>query len=209
MKSILFLFLLLTSLFGVGHMPLPQTNFGAASSAMLKQMMTKRPSELEPGLCVIVATAYLEGGEEAGVSKDAAKAERYLLSASRRGETLADALLSNLYLDQRRLDDYAKTMQRIVMSGNEKIAVPAGLLLSSFYAEVGQQDDSIRLLRYVAERYGDSRAQFLAGYAISTGEYGGDDASKTDGEFLIYQACTNARIDPAVQLRCTQIGFKE
>lgn len=209
MKKLVAVILALSmSLFAIEHLPVPKTDF-ASSSMMLKQMLAKPPSELQPAMCVIVGTAYLDGSKEAGVARDAGKAELYLLHASQHGEVLADALLANLYLDQRRLDDYAKAMQRVMASGQERIAVPAGMLLSAFYGELGQNDDSVRVLRYVAERYGDSRAQFLAGYAIVNGEYGGNDAGLNDGKFLIYQACTNSKIDPAVQLRCTQIGFRE
>lgn len=208
-KYLLAVAITFVSLYAVSPMPLPKTDFSQGSGMALKSLMAKPPQELEPSLCVIVGTAYLEGSKESGVPKMPEKGVAYLQHASENGVTLADAVLANYYLENRNLDNYARYMQKVVFSGDEKIAVPAGLLLSSFYGEIGQMNDSVKTLRYVADYYRDSRAQFLAGYAIATGEYSEADATKRDGEFLIYQACTNPRVDPAVSMRCTQMGIGE
>ena len=208
-KSLLISTLATTSLLAVGPMSLPKTDFVQGGGMSLKVLMSKPPQELDPNLCVLIGSAYLEGSLENGIQKSPKKGEAYLKYAGENGVALADALLANHYLLNRDLDRYARSMQRVVFSGDEKIAVPAGILLGNFYSEIGQIPDSVRVLRYVAERYGDTRAQFLAGYAILSGEYSAPDVSKRDGEFLIYQACTNPKSDPAVMAKCTQMGIKE
>lgn len=201
--------LVAASLFAVSPLPLPQTDFSQGPGVALKSLMAKPPQELDPNLCVIVGTAYLEGSAEAGIAAAPQKGLLYLNHASEEGVILADAVLANHYLQSNRLDQYARHMQKIIFSGDASIAVPAGLLLGSFYGEIGQTEDSVQTLRYIADRYSDSRAQFLAGYAIVTGEYKASDTTIRDGEFLIYMACTNEKIDPAVAVKCSQMGKGE
>jgi len=194
------------SLLAVDPMPIPKTDFSHGAGIALKSLMAKAPQELDPNLCVIVGTAYLEGSMESGVQRSTEKGLVYLKYASENNVILADAVLANYFLENRQLDQYAQSMQRVIFSGDEKIAVPAGLLLGNFYSEIGQTIDSVKTLRYVADHYGDSRAQFLAGYAIATGEY---NATKRDGEFLIYQACINPKVDPVVVEKCALMGIGE
>jgi hypothetical protein len=204
MKSVVLFFIFMSSLYAIQTFPVPQEK-GVSSLPMtpaFQLLMLKEPKELDPQVAVIVGAVYCEGSKEMKVQKNQKRCFEYLDFASKNKVALADLIKANQFA---KIDDhvgYQDSMEKVMMSGDEQLSIPAGLQLAGYYANEDKLAMSVRVLRYVADVYSDSRAQFMIAYSILNGDYTPVDLSRSDGQFYLYQACTNTNIDPVVEQKC-------
>lgn len=185
-------------------MPMPKSGISGAGGDKMafKIMLSKKPQELDPNVCVVVGSIYANGDQELGVKKNIDKGMAYMQRASDQNISMGMLLLANAYAEKDNYTGFYEQMTRLYKADDQKLSVPAGLTLAGIYASQDMYEQSFSALLYVAQKYGDSRAQFLAGYSIVSGTYAPSYMNKRDGEFLIYQACTNEERDPSLADKC-------
>lgn len=172
------------------------------NSIALKALISKAPAELNPEMAVTVGGMYQFGMEELSLKKNLKKAKLYYKSGADRNVTIGNLLLANMALEEKDIDTYASQMEIIIKADDEKLSIPAGLQLSSFWTAMDNYEKSTRVLQYLAEVYNEPRAQFLLGWAIVTKEYVPDGLTEKDGQFYLYQACNNPSKTEEIQKQC-------
>jgi len=210
MRYLFTLFMMVVCLYAqIPTMQLPSPTAGQKNGMMaFKVLVTKPPHELDPEMAVIVGTIFSHGDSELKVNKNIDKALRYYQFAGENNVSMGYLLSANIYAKKEDLKNYVENMEKVVSANDDKISVPAGLQLASVWKDIDQIEKSVEVLRYVADRYQDSRAQFLVGYSLVSGELKSNELSVRDGEFYIYQACHNPHIDSAVKHQCNSMQIK-
>lgn len=202
MKSFLLLLWAIPALFAIQAMPLPNNIASIPVTQAFQALLTKEPSHLDPEVAVIVGTIYCQGSKEMKVLKNQKRCFEYLDFASEKKVVLADLVKANQYALNEDHKNYQAAMEKVMKSGDIRLSVPAGLQLAGYFASKDMTGKSVETLRYVADVYGDSRAQFMVAYSILNGDHIPNDLTKKDGRFYLYQACTNINIDPMVKQKC-------
>ena len=192
----------------IPSMNLPSPTGGQNGMMAFKVLVTKPPHELDPEMSVIVGTIFSHGDKELGVNKNIEKALQYYQYAGESNVSIGYLLSANIYAEKDDFKRYVQSMEKVISANDAKLSVPAGLQLASVWKDMDHIDKSVEVLRYVADRYQDSRAQFLVGYSLVTGEFRSKELSTRDGEFYIYQACNNPLRDEAVKRQCSNLNLR-
>jgi hypothetical protein len=117
-------------------------------------------------------------------------------------------LLGNLCLEQGDQKCFVDQMELVIKAKDSKMSVPAAFQLTLYWNNLNRIDRSFEVMNYVADVYDDDRAQFMVGYSIVSGEYIPKGWSNKDGEFYLYQACTNTHQHTEVKEKCVNIMKK-
>jgi len=199
-KKILILLLLFTNLlFSNEFNANPSLGF---SGIAIKSFILKNPDELNPETCLIAGAVYQYGDESIEVSKDIQKAKQYYLSASKRGNITADLILGNIGLEEGNINEFVARSNKVMKAKNRSLSIPAGYQLSTLFMNLNRKKEAMRTLSYLADNYDEPRAQFLIGWALVYDGYSSDLYDTKDGEFYLYRACNNKKIDTKTIQQC-------
>lgn len=199
--------LLLATLLLASESPQPKMIPGADTAA-LKVLVHQDPEDLVPEMAVIVGNIYQQGMDELNIKKNPLKAKEYFKWAVKNKVPMGSFLLGNLCLEQGDQKCFVEQMEIVVKAKDQKLSVPAAFQLTLFWNNVNRIDRSFEVMNYVADVYSDDRAQFMVGYSIVSGEYTPKGWSKRDGEFYLYQACTNTHQHDEVKGKCSEMMKK-
>ncbi len=204
----LILFLSITLSFGK-QFNMQQPSSAGADMSALKILVHSEPKDLEPEMAVVVGTVYLKGMEELKISKNPTKAKTYFEWASKNKVTMGSFLLANTCYSQKDTKCFVEKMEEVVKAKDPKISIPAAFQLAQFWNNINRTDRAFETMHYTADVYDDDRAQFMVGYSIASGDYIPKGWSKKDGEFYLYQACTNNIQHDEVKAKCTKFMKKK
>lgn len=177
--------------------------------ATLRALAATPPEDLAPELAVIVGNFYMQGMDDIGVNKDLKRARPYFKYAGENKVVMGDFLLGNLCFEEGDQACFVTQMEKVIAADDPKLSTPTAFQLTIYWNALDRIDKSFEVMRYTADVYQDSRAQFMVGYSVVSGAYVPDDLTQNDGQFYLYQACHNDNIHKEVQQKCELYGNKK
>lgn len=180
-----------------------------ADTAALKILIHQEPKELTPEMSIVVGNIYHQGMSELNVKKNPKQARRYYEWASNNNVAMGSLLLGNLCLENNDHKCFIENMEKVIKAKDDKLSVPVAFQLTLYWNNLNRIDRSFQVMNYTADIYDDDRAQFMVGFSIVSGEYTPKGWSKKDGEFYIYQACTNKKQHLEVKNKCASFMPKK
>lgn len=188
--------------------PLQPKMAPGADMAALKVLVHQEPKDLVPEMAVIVGNIYQQGMDDLNIKKNPKKAKEYFLWAAKNKVVMGHFLLGNLCMEQGDQKCFVEQMEKVIKAKDQKMSVPAAFQLTLYWNNINRIDRAFEVMNYTADVYNDDRAQFMVGYSIVSGEYVPKGWSKKDGEFYLYQACTNSIQHAEVKDKCADMMKK-
>lgn len=173
----------------------------------LKHLVSTPADELEPEMAVIVGSIYNSGMSEIGVEKNYEKAKIYLKTAGDKGVPMGHLLLSGACAEHDDMECFTSNLDNVMRAKNNEISIPAGFKLAGYYTTQNNIGKAVESLRFMADEYNEPRAQFMVGWSIYSKEYMPSDMTYRDGEFYLFQACTNSIAPAEVKNQCKQFKW--
>lgn len=206
MKSLLLIISIVSCFYAAQTAPsLPS----GADITALKILVHKDPEELTPEMSIIVGNIYHQGMGDLSVKRDDKKARKYYEWAVKNKLTMGSLVLANLCLGQNDQKCYIEQMEKVVKAKDPALSASAAFQFTQYWNNMGNTAKAFEVMNYTADVYDDDRAQFMVGFSILSGAYIPKGWSKKDGEFYMYQACTNPNKHEEVKIKCASSMSKK